>query len=207
LLEPAMLKPVELPFGKVIYQSKASQGISSVTSFLVETVLTEENGNHETVLELGSGNGVIALMLGHYRRGWETCGIEIQENLVQLAQENSRRCGMDTVFTKADIKDYTAETQFSLIVSNPPYLPREKGRISPVYERAIARHELLCNIADIVQCLKRNLMNEGRAYILNLSERAAEIRILLEKENMVLDKIYPDICCQKRKTSIFRIRK
>ena len=201
------LKPVELTFGKVIYQSKTSQGISSDTTFLVETVLAEENGSQEKVLELGSGNGVIALMLGHYRRSWEICGIEIQDNLVQLSLENSRLCGVETAFIKADIRDYTAEMQFSLIVSNPPYLPRDKGRISPVYERAIARHELLCNLADIVQCLKRNLANEGVAYILNLSERAAEIKILVEKENLVLDKIYPELCCQKGKTSIFRIRK
>ena len=201
------LKPVELPFGKVIYQSKTSQGISSDTAFLVETVLAEENGSQENVLELGSGNGVIALMLGHYRRSWKICGIEIQDNLVQLSQENSNLCDLETSFIKADIKDYTAEVQFSLIVSNPPYLPPDKGRISPVYERAIARHELLCNLADIVQCLKRNLANEGVAYILNLSERAAEIKVLADKENMVLDKIYPEICCQKGKTNIFRIRK
>ncbi|MCF7911119.1 MAG: methyltransferase [Candidatus Cloacimonetes bacterium] len=207
MLDLKKVKPVELPFGKVIYQSLTSQGISSDTVFLVETVLSQENGSSESVLELGSGNGIIALMLGYYRSGWEITGIEIAEFLVQISQENRALCGLSTAFRQADIKEYTSGKPFSLIVSNPPYLSENKGRISPVYERAIARHEILCNLAEIMLCVKRNLKNGGMAYILNLSEREAEIRVLAEKENMVLDKIYPDICNQKGKTSIFRIRK
>ena len=200
-------KAVELPFGKTIYQSTASQGISSDSAFLVEIVLQQENEQFLRVLDLGSGNGIIPLMLKHYRPGWEISGIEILPYLVELAESNSRLCEEDVSFMEADIKEYTSQQTYDLIVSNPPYLPKDKGRISPVYERAIARHEILCDLGDILQCLKRNLAEQCRAYICNLSSRTTEIKELAEQENMKLDKIYPDLSCQKEKTNIFRIKK
>jgi len=200
-------KAVELPFGKTIYQSSTSQGISSDSASLVEIVLKEEGELPQRVLDLGSGNGIISLMLKHYRPEWEVCGIEILSALVQLAENNSRLCEEDITFIEADIKDFTSMQPYELIVSNPPYLPRGKGRISPIYERAIARHDILCELLDIVKCLKRNLVDEGRAYFCYLSSKTKEIKELVEQENMVLDKIYPDVSCQIEKTSIFRIRK
>ena len=204
---PLETKAVELPFGKTIYQSSTSQGISSDSAFLVEIVLKEEGELPQRVLDLGSGNGIISLMLKHYRPEWEVCGIEILSSLVQHAENNSRLCEEDIAFIEADIKDFTSQQPYDLIVSNPPYLPRGKGRISPIYERAIARHDILCELLDIIQCLKRNLADEGRAYFCYLNSRATEIKELAEQENMVLDKIYPDLSSQKEKTSIFRIRK
>ncbi|MDP8221121.1 MAG: methyltransferase [Candidatus Stygibacter frigidus] len=200
-------KAVELPFGKIIYQSTAGQGISSDSAFLVETVLREESELPMPVLDLGSGNGIIALMLKYYRPDWQISGIEILPYLVELAESNAQACGEDIAFVEADIKEYTSQQPYELMVSNPPYLPKDKGRISPVYERAIARHEILCELKDVLLCIKRNLADQGRAYICNLSTRAEEIKELVNHENMVLDKIYPDLSFQKEKMNIFRIKK
>ncbi len=200
-------RPVELPFGKTIYQTENGQGISTDTAFLVKTVLEEESGELERLLELGSGNGVIAIMLKHYRSNWEISGIEILEHLVKLSQSNSELCGQTIDFIQADIRDYNSEEKYSIIISNPPYYRGDSGKISPVYERAVARHEILCNLEDILHNLGRNLQPGGRSYILNLAIREAEIRELAGCENMILDKIFRNISCLKSKTSIFRMRK
>ncbi len=200
-------KPVELPFGKTIYQTEQGQGISTDTAFLVKTVLEEEDGEIERLLELGSGNGVIAIMLKYYRTKWEIRGIEILEHLVKLARSNSELCGELIDFIQADIRDYNSIDKFSIIISNPPYFREDSGKISPVYERAVARHEILCSLVDIIHNLGRNLQPGGRSYLLNLSSREAEIRELAAQENMMLDKIFRNISFLKSRTSIFRIRK
>ena len=124
-------KAVELPFGKTIYQSSTSQGISSDSASLVEIVLKEEGELPQRVLDLGSGNGIISLMLKHYRPEWEVCGIEILSSLVQLAESNSRLCEEDITFIEADIKDFTSPQPYDLIVSNPLICHVEKGGSAP----------------------------------------------------------------------------
>ena len=78
---------VELPFGKTIYQYKQGQSVSTDTELIVNAILSEIHNQTPKikVLELGSGNGIISIMLSHYRPNWEVTGLEIQSHLVTLA--------------------------------------------------------------------------------------------------------------------------
>ncbi len=200
-------RAVELPFGRTIYQSERGQGISSDSSYLVHTILEEEKSETNRLLELGSGNGIISIMLKHYRSGWDISGIEIQSELTELAKANALICDFEIDFSNSDIKEFCSERKYSLIVTNPPYLSAHSGKISPIYERAIARHEILCNLADIIRNMGRNLHDGGRGYMINLTARTAEIEKQAEEENMVLDKIFSNNSCSMSKTSIYRIGK
>lgn len=200
-------KAVLLPFGKTIYQSKAGQGISSDTSLLVETVLKEEKDKSIDVLDAGSGNGIIAIMLKHYRSLWQLQGLEIQSHLVELARDNAKLSGCKIDFLEADIKTCQTDTKFDLIVMNPPFYKLEDGNLSPIYERAVSRHEVLCNLEDIIAFIKNNIKDSGKCYLLHLCSREDEIKEKLNQHNMILDKKYKDSIAPNTRTYLYRIRK
>ena len=199
------LKQVELPFGKIIYQSKYGQGISSETAELISELLKHEERADFRVLELGSGIGIMSLMLKHYRQSWSISGIEIQKHLVEISQENSRLAEENVNFYEADLRTYSEIDKFDLIVTNPPYYKVNESRISPSKERAIARHELLCKMSDVIAAIRRNLSNCGRAYLLYPQNREEELLEVVGTMNMKLDKIREVSSLKKNRVIIYRI--
>lgn len=161
-----MLKPVELPFGKTIYQTDIGHSITTDTAFLVETIQTQVTKKNLNALELGSGNGIISIMLSHCFLNWNITGIEIQPHLVELSIQNAKQVNSSINFIEADLRSYRSDNRYDLIFSNPPYFPREEGRISPKKERAISRHEITCDMFSVLKCVKRNLSLNGKAFIL-----------------------------------------
>ncbi|MCK4653848.1 MAG: methyltransferase [Candidatus Cloacimonetes bacterium] len=160
--------PVNLPFGKTIYQTRSGHSITTDTEFIIRTILQKYRTPSKkfSVLELGSGNGIISIMLAHYCPEWQITGIEIQSHYVSLSKENAKLVDIKTTFIEADLKQFTSKNRFDLIVSNPPYFPKNKGRINPDIERAISRHEILCTMEDVLNSVKRNLKTQGKAYLL-----------------------------------------
>jgi tRNA1Val (adenine37-N6)-methyltransferase len=167
--------PVKLPFGKTIFQTISGQSITSDTAFMVEIVLHHFKQERLSVLELGSGNGIISIMLAYYCPTWKITGIDIQPHLVKLAKENSRLAEVNTAFLCSDLKSFSAKEKFNLIISNPPFYVKASGRISPIRERAISRHEIMCSMHDILKAVKRNLTSEGKAYLLYPMSRINEL--------------------------------
>lgn len=200
------LKQVELPFGKIVYQSKQGQGISSETAELINVILEQEKDEKISLLELGSGSGIISLMLKHYRQSWDICGIEIQEHLVEISQENSKSADEDVIFIEADLRNYSTIEKFDLIVTNPPYFKVNETRISPNRERAISRHELLCDLSDVIASIRRNLVFKGRAYLIYPQNRELELGEVVETMNMKLDKIREVSSLKKDRVIIYRVR-
>ena len=176
--------PVTLPFGKTIFQTSGGQSITSDTAFLVVTVLPHFKQERLSVLELGSGNGIISIMLAHHRPAWKITGIDIQSHLVKLAKDNSRLAEVDTTFLCSDLKSFSAKEKFDLIISNPPYFPKIDGRISPVRERAISRHEISCTMNDVLMAVKRNLNSEGKAYLIYPMSRINELSVSAKRVDL-----------------------
>jgi 16S rRNA (guanine1207-N2)-methyltransferase len=176
--------PVKLPFGKTIFQTSSGQSITSDTAFMVETMLHHFKTERLSVLELGSGNGIISIMLSYYRPTWKITGIDIQPHLVKLAKDNSRLAEVDPLFLCSDLKSFSAKKKIDLIISNPPYFPKIDGRISPVRERAISRHEIKCTMNDVLNAVKRNLNSEGKAYLLYPMSRINELWVSAKRVDL-----------------------
>ena len=179
-----MLVPVQLPFGKTIYQTNNGHSITSDSSFLVETISDQILHENINLLELGSGNGIISIMLSYYHHEWVILGIEIQKHLTKLSQDNAKLSQTSPRFTEANLRDFTSLLKYDLIVSNPPYYPKEKGRISQIEERAISRHEVTCNMMDILKCVKRNLKKGGSAFILYPQNRWIDLNNFAKKVDL-----------------------
>lgn len=180
------MKPVLLPFGKTIYQTEHGQSITSDTAFVVETVLQQIPDKQLSVLELGSGNGIISLMLAHYRPNWQITGIEIQSELVKLSRKNAELAEVQVDFQEADLRKFQSTSKNDIIISNPPYFPANQGKISLIAERAISRHEISCKMIDIFQAVKRNLKLNGKAFLLYPEERLQEADKNVKKVDLKL---------------------
>ncbi len=176
--------PVKLPFGKTIFQTISGQSITSDTAFMVETVLHHFKQERSSVLELGSGNGIISIMLAYYRPTWHITGIDIQPHLIKLAKENTRLAEVNTSFLCSDLRSFSVKKKFNLVISNPPYFPKTNGKISPIRERAISRHEIMCTMSDVIKAVKRNLNSEGKAYLLYPMSRINELLVSAKRVDL-----------------------
>jgi tRNA1Val (adenine37-N6)-methyltransferase len=119
------------------------------------------------VCDLGTGCAVIPMMLAHRAPEAHVIGVEIQEDLFRLAVRNIElnRVGEQVEVVRADLRRLQGllrASSFDLVVSNPPYRPCPRGWISPVSERAVAKHEVECSLADVVACA---------SYLLNCGAR------------------------------------
>ena len=199
-------KEVLLPFGRTIYQSEFGQGITTDTSNLVSEILkNHSNENKLRVLELGSGNGIISIMLAENRKNWFVIGIEIQDRLVNLANANKKKLNLSNVqFLEADLNRFVSLEKFDLIVSNPPYYPLTGGRISPVLERAISRHEIKTNMKKILECININLAEKGYAYIIYPQNREKDF--MQKIKNIDLKPIEKKIISRSSKLMLFVLK-
>jgi tRNA1(Val) A37 N6-methylase TrmN6 len=172
-----ILRKVKLPTGEApVYQSAVGQGISSDAAQLTETVLNDHPDTPLHVLELGCGTGIVSLTLSGFRPGWHILGIDILPQLVEIARMNALNTNARAIFQVGDItRPDFIDRGFDLIVSNPPYYPISMGRVSPRPEKAVARHEILCDLPGVIRCLSLALSENGVAYVLYPAFRDGEL--------------------------------
>ena len=135
---------------------------------------------NQTILDIGCGSGIIPLILKFKNPDVKIFGVEIQNELAELAESNVKRNSMEqsiSIICK-DIKDVTLQDfdeKIDIIVSNPPYKKEKSGRLNPDKQKAVARHEIKLNIQELLQCCKRLLSSNGRAYIIFPAERTSDL--------------------------------
>ena len=136
----------------------------------------------ETVLDLGTGNGIIPILLSAKTSGKRFTGLEIQENTADMARRsviyNHLEGRVDIV--TGDIKEAAEIFKpafFDVITTNPPYMLSQHGLRNPDDAKAIARHEVLCTLDDILRESMRLLQDKGRFYMIHRPFRLTEIMI------------------------------
>ena len=135
--------------------------------------------NGEKVFDLGTGNGIIPLMLAK-SRAQNIIGLEIQKENVELAKKSVQ---MNNLEEKIDIvhgdiktvsKDFSKHS-FDVVLSNPPYMINEHGKQNPLDAKAIARHEVLCTLEDVVSAADFLLSTHGKFFMIHRPFRLPEI--------------------------------
>lgn len=136
----------------------------------------------ETVLDMGTGNGIIPVLLSAKTQGSHFTGLEIQADTAQMARRsvlyNHLEERIDIV--TGDIKeaaDIFRPAFFDVITTNPPYMLAEHGLRNSDNSMAVARHEVLCTLDDILRESMRLLQDKGRFYMIHRPFRLAEILI------------------------------
>lgn len=168
----------------------------SIDAILLSNFVTLKR--HESVLDIGAGCGIIPIYMSIKGHTNSILGIEIQEELFQLARKNKELNDCQNVqFIHGDIKLFSEslkKTPFHVILSNPPYTKVHTGRKSPKISRLIARYESHINLAALLSVSSVLLNKKGRLYIIYPSKRLGEL-IYTAKSNKLEPKrlrfIYP----------------
>lgn len=136
----------------------------------------------ETVLDMGTGNGIIPILLSAKTPGKHFTGLEIQADTAEMARRSV--CYNDLEdrinIVTGDIKeaaDIFRPAFFDVIITNPPYMLAQHGLKNTDDSMAVARHEVLCSLDDILRESMRLLQDKGRFYMIHRPFRLAEILI------------------------------
>lgn len=140
----------------------------------------------ETALDLGTGTGIIPILLKTKTNGKHFTGLEIQKECADMAGRSVRYNHLedDVEIVQGDIKeaaDIFGAASFDVVTSNPPYMIGQHGLRNPDMPKAIARHEVLCNLEDVVSQASKVLKERGRFYMVHRPFRLAEIMNVLTK--------------------------
>ena len=134
----------------------------------------------EKVLDLGTGTGIIPILLEAKTAGRHFTGLEIQPDSADMAKRSVLYNHLEEKISivTGDIKDASnifGASSFDVITTNPPYMIAEHGLQNEADAKTIARHETLCTLDDILSQSARVLKQNGRFYMVHRPFRLAEI--------------------------------
>ena len=134
----------------------------------------------ECALDLGTGTGIIPILLTAKTEGMHFTGLEIQEESADMARRSVAHNHLEEKvdIVTGDIKEAAelfGPASFDVITTNPPYMIGHHGIENPSDAKAIARHEVLCDLNDILRESARILKPRGRFYMVHRPFRLAEI--------------------------------
>lgn len=162
-------------------QQPASGYRFSIDALILAWHLCPQSGDR--VVDLGTGCGVIALILASRCPRIRIIGIEIQEELAALAAANAEANGLAerVRILRQDLRDVSARQTgpADRVVCNPPHTARASGRVNPQRQRAIARHEIAMTVADLLAASGRLLKPGGRLATMYPAARREEVHSCL----------------------------
>ena len=134
----------------------------------------------ENVLDLGTGTGIIPILLEAKTEGKHFTGLEIQPESADMATRSVQYNHLEEKISivTGDIKDASnifGASSFDVVTTNPPYMIDDHGLKNGADAKTIARHEVLCTLDDILMQSNRILKQGGRFYMVHRPFRLAEI--------------------------------
>lgn len=167
-----------------LIQSKTGYRFS-VDAILLSQFATIKRGDR--IVDLGTGCGIIPLVLLLTKPVGYTIGLEIQKDLADQAARNTVLNGYENKMgvILGDIKHPPfAPSSADVVTCNPPYRPKNSGRINPDLQRAIARHEMLASLDDILNAASRTLRPKGRLAMIYSAVRLVEVLVRMRGFNL-----------------------
>ena len=134
----------------------------------------------ERVVDLGTGCGIVPLIVAYRHPATHMFGIEIQKELADIADDNVRENGMQETVRiihrdMQTIQPAMFQGPVDIVVSNPPFHKAASGRINPNRQRAVARHEIRVTLLDVVKAAGDILKTAGLFVLVYTSERLPEL--------------------------------
>jgi tRNA1(Val) A37 N6-methylase TrmN6 len=164
------------------------------------------------VVDLGTGCGIVLLLLLLTSPVGRAFGLEIQAHLASQAKRNARLNGFDGLMhvingdiRKPPMREMTAD----VVVCNPPYRRADSGRINPDYRRAVARHELLASADDMLRTAGALLKKRGALAVIYPAERLVDILLHMRRFNLEPKRVriaYPDMTSSAKLAMIEAIK-
>jgi tRNA1Val (adenine37-N6)-methyltransferase len=152
---------------KIIQKEKGYR--FSIDALLLAHFIKLEVGDH--VLDLGTGSGIVPIILAKRWNSGRIAGLDIQDDLIDMACRSAILNKVDdrVEFIRGDIRQIKIlldAGSFDVVAFNPPYRRMYSGRMNPNVEKAIARHELKATLDDFLQAAVYCLKEKGRVFVI-----------------------------------------
>lgn len=166
-----------------VLQKKKGYRFSIDALLLSQFVMIRKN---EKVIDLGTGCGILPLLLSKTTKASTFVGVEIQKDLFECARKNVLLNHLEERITilqqdYRELKRFFPPNSFDVVLSNPPYRKPLTGRINPSIEKAIARHEIKGSLEDLVSLTSYLLPPKGRFYLIFPAFRTVDLLVALRK--------------------------
>lgn len=181
LKENEVIDDLEFEGLKIIQNQKwFKYGIDSV----LLSDFAKKMKKNSKVLDIGTGTGIISILLARKTVAKEIIGIEVQEDVADMAKrsvelnhlENKIEIICDNIL---NIENYFPKEYFDYVVTNPPYQKEKSGLKSENEKQLISRHEVLCSLEDIIGKSFKMLKDNGNFYMVHRPERLVDILSLM----------------------------
>ena len=157
--------------------------------------------NGGRVLDLGTGTGILPILMEAKSKASHLTGLEIQPEMAEMAARSVKYNNLEdrVSIRQGDIKEAVSifgAASFHVVTCNPPYMIGQHGLTNPHMPKAIARHEILCTLEDVVSQASKLLGDRGRFYMVHRPFRLTEIMQVLTKyklEPKRMQLVYPYI--------------
>ena len=154
----------------------------------------------DLVLDVGTGTGILPILLSSKCESARFVGIDVQEEMIEMAGRSADLNNLQNriTFKTLDVNDLEKEFEkrtFDVIVTNPPYKRKGSGIENGDYARFIARNEVLCTLEDIIEKSSNVIKSGGRFYMVQRPDRLADSIELMRKykiEPKVLTMVHSD---------------
>lgn len=162
--------------GLKIIQNKAlfSFGIDAV---LLSSIAEVREGG--SLVDIGSGNGILPLLLSAKTKAASIVGMEIQPGVCDMARRSVKMNGLEEriEIIEGDVRALARgyREAFDTVVSNPPYFKHRAGLISENEGRMLARHEINLNVEELFRAAALMLRNRGKMYLVHRPSRLVDI--------------------------------
>lgn len=179
-----------LGYNLKIYQDTEAFNFS-IDSVLIARFLLENINNNNDILDIGTGNAVIPLIIQTEIKN-KIIAFEIQQESYELALKNIAYNKVDSVkLINDDIKniDNYKFSKFDNIICNPPFFKKGSGRASLNLKRKIARYEEELDLEGLLLLVKKNMSLKGSFYLVHRTNRLKELLTLLKKKDLSIKKI------------------
>jgi tRNA1Val (adenine37-N6)-methyltransferase len=160
--------------------------------FSVDAILLSQFSKirkNEKVMDLGTGCGILLLLLSQTTKAHSFVGVEIQKELAELAKKNVQLNHLQdrvSILQKdfRDLKETYPPGSFDVVLSNPPYRKYRTGRVNPAMEKAIARHEIKATLEDLISIASYLLPPKGRCYVIFPALRTVDLLVVLRSQRL-----------------------
>ena len=183
----------DLEFNNLKIIQKPEGFCFGIDAILLSDFAREIKNNYK-VLDLGTGTGILSILLAGKTKASKIYGIEIQKEIANMAQRSVRLNNLQDKIEiiNEDLKNLNnifEDSFFDAIVTNPPYKNKNSGKINENEYKYISRHETTATLEDFIKTSFKMLKDKGTLYMVHRPERLVDIIYELRKNKIEPKKI------------------
>ncbi len=162
-------------------------------------------------VELGSGSGVVSILLAGKAGIGSVTGVEIQSDMAELMRRNIELNGLGEKVSvinapMQNIAEYFKKGEVNVVVTNPPYRKAGSGFMQRADSKAISRHEVAVTLAEVLDCAAYLLGTGGRLFMVHHIERLAEVIYESKKRKLEPKKLRLIVPTENKKPCVFLMK-